>query len=113
MNAQQMETDKLDEQTLVELDAYSSDGQYIGTVKGFLAAEPENEQASETGVFDVIGSDGRLQNGRRVVIDGIGTFVQSRLAVPVDQLTIDLKGRRVTVPLSLAEIESLVQQSGD
>ena len=103
------ETAKLDGEGVVGLDAYSSDGQFVGRVTGYLPAVPENEQAAQEGQTDTVDSHGHRHGVPHLVINGKGTAVQSTLIVTPDSLNVDLAGRRVTLPLTIAQIEAMPQ----
>ena len=100
-----------EEERLIEeieaLDAYSQDNQFIGRLTGYLPTAAEGELGEETGSYDTVRSDGTVVGERRVRIDGTGTPIQATIVVPVSSLQIDLRGRRVTVPLTVAQIESM------
>ena len=57
--------------------------------------------------MDVIDRSGHLRGPRRVTIDGTGYVTQAEIAVPVDTLDFDFKGRRATLPMTLAQIEQI------
>jgi hypothetical protein len=98
---------ELDVATIVGLDAYSKDSQFIGRVSGLLPEAHVSEQAIEEGHTDPIGPDGQPIGPRHVLINGTGTVVQSTLIVKLESLDIDLAGRRVTLPLTVVEIEAM------
>ena len=100
---------KLDGESIVGLDAYSRDGQFIGRVTSYLPTAPESEAELEEGHIDPTGPDGHLIGPKHLLIDGTGTIVQSTLVVTESALDVDLRGRRVTVPLSISEIEAMPQ----
>jgi hypothetical protein len=106
MNALGYDEAKLDGADIAGLDAYTRDGVFIGRAMGWLPLVPEDEREMEEGHTDPAGRDGRPSGARHLVIDGTGTVVQSRLLVALSDLAVDLRGRRVTVPLTLAEIEA-------
>ena len=89
------------------LDAYSADNQFIGRVSGYLPTAPESEMGLELGNYDAIDSRGHLIGKRHVMIDGTGTIIQCVLIVEVDSLQVDRAARRVTVPMTVAQIEAM------
>jgi hypothetical protein len=113
MNASNDKDAKLDAASILELDAYSEDDQFIGRVSGFLPTTPESELGVQRGHYDPVDAEGRIEGKRHVVIDGTGTIIQSMLIVKVDSLEIDLRGRRVTVPLSVHQIEAMPHHDPD
>ncbi len=106
MSAAHRENSKSDEASLVGLDAYSKDNVFIGRVSGFLPVVPVSEQRVEEGHTDGADAEGRIIGERHVVINGAGTVVQSTIVVAVGTLDTDLRGRRVVVPMTVAEIEA-------
>lgn len=98
---------KLHGDSVIGLDAYSRDNQFIGRVTGFVPAVREGEEGMEQVHTDPVGPHGEFLGPRHIVIDGTGTIVQSTMIVTADALQVDLRGRRATVPLTIAEIEAM------
>jgi len=97
----------IDPKQLVGMDAYSKDNQYIGSVYLVVPEEPEDEVAAEQERVDPLGKSGHVEVPEHVAINGIGTVLQANLTVSIPELSIDWKGRRVTVPMTLAQIEAM------
>jgi hypothetical protein len=72
-----------------------------------LPERPESEIAAEEVSVDPLDASGRVEGPEHVAINGIGTVLQANLTVSVPELSVDWKGRRVTVPMTLAEIEAM------
>ena len=100
---------KPDASEALGLDAFTRDGQFVGRVKDYLPAVEEGERSMHEGRTDSVGPDGRRRGVPHLLVDGAGTVIQSTLIVTVDALEIDLPGRRVTLPVSLGEIEAMPQ----
>ncbi|HZT41910.1 MAG TPA: PRC-barrel domain-containing protein [Chthonomonadaceae bacterium] len=92
---------------LAGLDAYSADGLPVGTVAGYLPEAPEDAQALEEVTVDPVDPEGEPTGLRHLLIDGRGLPAQARISVPVDQVKVDLRGRRVTLPMTMEQIRSL------
>ncbi len=93
------------------LDAYSSDGQLVGRVVGFLEEIPMNEAELAEVPVDLLSSSIESAKSRRVLIDGHGYISQANIILPIDQLEIDWRGRRVVLPLTMAQIEHMPHKS--
>ena len=104
---QQMQDEDISGDNPMGLEVYSSDGQLIGRIHGYVDEVPEDEEDFEEGAIDLTDRAGHLLGARRVVIDGQGYVTQAEIAVPLTQLTLDYKGRRATLPLTLAQIEHI------
>jgi len=100
----------LEGEDLAGLDVYSADGLPVGTVAGYLPAAPADAFALEKVPTDPVDPEGKPIGQRHLLIDGRGLPVQVRLSVPVDRVKIDLRGRRVTLPLTLAQIRSIASR---
>jgi len=100
-----------DPRLLAGLDAYTQDNQFIGRVSGLLPEIPESEIAAELVRADPIDESGRAEGPEHVEINGIGTVIQTYLTVSIPELKVDWKGRRVTVPLTLAQIEAMPREN--
>jgi hypothetical protein len=107
MDASDREVAKLDASSIVGLDAYSNDNQFIGRVSGYLPAVAVSEEAIVGGHVDPLRPDGQPVGPRHLVINGNGTIIQSTIIVTMEALDVDLPGRRVTLPLTIAEIEAM------
>ena len=92
---------------VIGFDAYSADGQQVGRVAGYVDQVPEDKVALEPGTVDVVTPDGKPVGPRRLLVDGQGFALQAEIAVPEDQVTVDLPGRRVTLPLTVEQIRAL------
>ena len=98
-------------ESVIGLDAYSKDNQFIGRVMDFLPVVEEGSQAFEDFPTDSSDADGNPRGPRHLLVNGTGTIIQSKLVVALNSLEVDLPGRRVTVPLTIAEIEAMPQHS--
>ena len=95
---------------LAGLDVYSADGLPVGTVAGYLPEAPEDAHALEEVPVDAVDSKGNTIGPRHLMIDGRGLPAQVRMSVPDDQVKVDLRGRRVTLPLTMEQIRALSPQ---
>lgn len=95
------------------LDVFSSDGLPVGVIRGYLDQVPVSELGAAEGAVDAIDSEGKVIGARRVRVDGHGSTMQATLAVPRDQLQIDWRGRRATLPLTLAQIRQAPRRRPD
>jgi hypothetical protein len=107
MNTTQGQPPLHDEESLLGLDVYSSDGQMVGRIAGYLEQAPEDERNFERATVDAVAPDGQAIGTRRLLVDGRGFPIQGEIAVPEDQIEIDLRGRRATLRLTVAQIDSL------
>lgn len=96
-----------DGEGLVGMDAYSADGHQVGRVSGYLDQVPENTAAFQPDTVDVLPPDGEPAGPRRLLVDGQGFATQAEIAVPEDQVTVDVAGRRVTLALTLDQLLTL------
>ncbi|HZO91475.1 MAG TPA: PRC-barrel domain-containing protein [Chthonomonadaceae bacterium] len=89
------------------MDVYSADGELIGRSAGYLDQVPDDEVAFERGPVDPINAAGEPIGPRHVLINGHGYSTQAQIVVPVDQLEIDARGRRITLRLTLDQIRAM------
>ena len=101
---------ELEGDDLAGLDAYSADGLPVGTVAGYVPEAPEDAQALEEVPVDPLDWEGKPIGPRHLLIDGRGLPPQVRISVPVDQVKVDLRGRRVTLSLTMEQIRALSSQ---
>ena len=111
MNISNRDEASVNAENVIGLDAYSKDNQFIGRVMDFLPTAEEDSQAFEDFPTDSSDINGRSLGPRHLLINGTGTVVQSKLVVALESLEVDLPGRRVIVPLTIAEIEAMPQHS--
>jgi hypothetical protein len=107
MNTTQGQPPLHDAESPLGLDVYSSDGQMVGRIAGYLEQAPENERNFERETVDAVAPDGQVIGTRRMLVDGRGFPLQGEIAVPEDQIEIDLRGRRASLRLTMAQLESL------
>jgi hypothetical protein len=96
-----------DEESPLGLDVYSSDGQMVGRIAGYLEQAPEDERNFERATVDAVAPDGQVIGTRRMLVDGRGFPIQGEVAIPEDKIDLDLPGRRATLRLTMAQLESL------
>ncbi len=106
---QGMHSDDIRGDNPLGLEVYSSDGQLVGRIAGYVEEVEDDTEDMEGSQVDLVDSHGDLIGPRRVVIDGHGYVTQSQIAMPEDQIEYDFKGRRATLPLTLAQIEQIPQ----
>jgi hypothetical protein len=58
-------------------------------------------------VVDATDRSGHPLGSRRVFIEGTGYPLQAQIAIPVEQLNVDARGRRVTLPLTMEQLRRL------
>ena len=104
---QTMHSDDISGENPLGLEVFSSDGQPIGRINGYVEAIAETEEDTAEGQVDVIDREGHLLGPRRVTIDGRGYVTQAEIAVPLSTLVLDFKGRRATLPMTLTQIEQI------
>ena len=104
---QQMQDDNISGDNPMGLEVYSSDGQLIGRIHGYVDESPDDEGDTAEGAVDLTDRAGNLLGERRVIIDGQGYVTQAEIAVPLSQLALDYKGRRATLPMTLAQVEQI------
>jgi hypothetical protein len=100
-----------DSNRLVGMDVYTKDTRYVGSVGGLLPTAPETEIDAELVAVDPVDNAGRPLGPEHIEILGIGTVIQTNLIARVDTLSVDWNGRRVTLPVTLAEIEAMPRES--
>ena len=111
MKSAEREAPIADPQMLVGLDAYTSDNQFVGRVSGLLPKVTESELNAELIRADPIDESGRVLGPEHVEINGIGTVIQTYLVASIPALSVDWHGRRITLPVTLAEIEAMPRES--
>ena len=107
---QGMQSEDLSGDNPLGLEVYSSDGQLVGRIGGYVEEVEDDTEDIEGSQTDLIDSHGDLIGPRRVIIDGHGYVTQSQIALPEDQITYDFRGRRATLPYTLAQIEQIPQR---
>ncbi len=98
--------DMKDEASPVGLDVYTSDGQLIGRIAGYLEEAQADEAGMSSETVDTLDAKGQLTGPKRLLIDGHGYVAQVELAVPETEIALDFKGRRATLPMTLAELRT-------
>lgn len=106
---QGMHSDDLSGDNPLGLEVYSSDGQLVGRIAGYMEEIEDDTEDIEGSQVDLVDSHGDLIGPRRVIIDGHGYVTQSQIAIEEDQIEYDFKGRRAVLPLTLAQIEQIPQ----
>src|SRR5579883_2398840 len=94
-------------ETMVGMEVFSTDGQPVGRVTGYVAQIPEDEIGMVKEPADPIELGSRQEHSRHVLVDGHGYVTQAIFSVPEEQIEVDERGRRITLRMSMEEIREL------